>query len=251
MVNASAPCLLPPCALGAPQPVTEQPLYALTGDQCTCQRYAGHSCFYSQKTGSPLAQVSMWCTTFSVWRPLTHWKNWKGRDGVSVTRSGQQLLLTGEPRCTLTDTVSGEVAQQAYCICGRRDRYDRRACCRVPYIIHLLRHGLGVPQNQTRMASGKEAWTLGAALSAGSKPGAGPHLKQGTLLRQCAILLASIGWLLWVAVLCWALQTVVRFSDISTQRALLVITVTSSVACGMGRSYWRAIPPRVLTERLM
>ena len=32
VVNASAPCGQARCALGTPQPFTEQPLYALTGD---------------------------------------------------------------------------------------------------------------------------------------------------------------------------------------------------------------------------
>lgn len=41
--------------------------------------------------------------------------------------------------------------------------------CRVPYIIHLLTEGLGLPEAQVTVGSGKEAWTLGAALAEGSK----------------------------------------------------------------------------------
>ena len=41
--------------------------------------------------------------------------------------------------------------------------------CRVPYIIQLLTEGLGLPEAQVTVGSGKEAWTLGAALAEGSK----------------------------------------------------------------------------------
>lgn len=46
--------------------------------------------------------------------------------------------------------------------------YWRRACCRVPYVIKLLREGLGVPEDQVRVGSGQEAWTLGMAIAEGS-----------------------------------------------------------------------------------
>ncbi|DBB01407.1 hypothetical protein WJX77_012567 [Trebouxia sp. C0004] len=45
------------------------------------------------------------------------------------------------------------------------DRY----CFRVPYITQLLREGLGLPESQISIGSGKEGWTLGAALAEGSK----------------------------------------------------------------------------------
>lgn len=45
------------------------------------------------------------------------------------------------------------------------DRY----CFRVPYIMQLLREGLGLPESQISIGSGKEGWTLGAALAEGSK----------------------------------------------------------------------------------
>lgn len=40
---------------------------------------------------------------------------------------------------------------------------------RVPYITELLTEGLGLPESQISIGSGKEAWTLGAALAEGSR----------------------------------------------------------------------------------
>lgn len=41
--------------------------------------------------------------------------------------------------------------------------------CRVPYVLQLLTQGLGLPESQVTVGSGKEGWTLGAALAEGSK----------------------------------------------------------------------------------
>ena len=41
--------------------------------------------------------------------------------------------------------------------------------CRVPYVIQLLTEGLGLPEAQVTVGSGREGWTLGAALAEGSK----------------------------------------------------------------------------------
>ena len=43
------------------------------------------------------------------------------------------------------------------------------AFCRVPYIIQLLTEGLGLPEAQVTVGSGREGWTLGAALAEGPK----------------------------------------------------------------------------------
>lgn len=46
-------------------------------------------------------------------------------------------------------------------------QYD--GCCRVPYILQLLREGLGLQESQIEIGRGNEGWSLGAALSEGSK----------------------------------------------------------------------------------
>ena len=45
--------------------------------------------------------------------------------------------------------------------------------CRVPYVLALLREGLGIPEERVRIGSGHEQWTLGAALAEGGRVGVG------------------------------------------------------------------------------
>ncbi len=44
-----------------------------------------------------------------------------------------------------------------------------------PYVAALLRDGLGVPEARVRVGSGREAWTLGAALAEGGRAAPAPH----------------------------------------------------------------------------
>lgn len=48
--------------------------------------------------------------------------------------------------------------------------------CRVPYIVALLRKGLAIPEERIRIGSGREGWTLGAALAEGGRVGIGRPL---------------------------------------------------------------------------
>ena len=80
----------------------------------------------------------------------------------------------------------------------------------MPFVITLLRHGLGVAENQTRIGTGKEAWTLGAALAEGSKVGAGRGPKQRLLSRATTVSLCSGTFLLWTLFLAWTWWCTVR-----------------------------------------
>ena len=82
--------------------------------------------------------------------------------------------------------------------------------CRVPFVIALLRHGLGVAENQTRIGTGREAWTLGAALAEGSKVGAGRGPTQRLLSRSTTVTLCSGTFLLWTLFLAWTWWCTVR-----------------------------------------
>ncbi|KAL3136358.1 hypothetical protein ABBQ38_005618 [Trebouxia sp. C0009 RCD-2024] len=73
---------------------------------------------------------------------------------AALEAAGQGFCSTPWPTVNLTRGAEMHV-----------DRY----CFRVPYIIHLLTEGLGLPEAQVTVGSGKEAWTLGAALAEGSK----------------------------------------------------------------------------------
>lgn len=46
----------------------------------------------------------------------------------------------------------------------------------MPYIISLLRKGLAIPEDRIQIGSGKEGWTLGAALAEGGRVGIGRPL---------------------------------------------------------------------------
>ena len=80
----------------------------------------------------------------------------------------------------------------------------------MPFVITLLRHGLGVSENQTRIGTGEEAWTLGAALAEGSKVGAGRGPKQRLLSRATTVSLCSGTFLLWTLFLAWTWWCTVR-----------------------------------------
>ena len=81
--------------------------------------------------------------------------------------------------------------------------------CRVPYVTRLLREGLGVPEAQTRIGSGREGWTLGAALAEGSKVGAGRGPKRKMLSRTVLFGVAGAAYALWLVFLAGALRRTV------------------------------------------
>ncbi len=61
--------------------------------------------------------------------------------------------------------------------CKRSASVHVHACVRrVPYIISLLRKGLAIPEDRIQIGSGKEGWTLGAALAEGGRVGIGRPL---------------------------------------------------------------------------
>lgn len=78
----------------------------------------------------------------------------------------------------------------------------------MPYLISLLRYGLGVPEHRIHIGSGREAWTLGAALAEGAKAGAGGSLSFALLPRPVVIAIGAFLLLLWCILLCWTLQKV-------------------------------------------
>ena len=79
---------------------------------------------------------------------------------------------------------------------------------RVPYIIGLLRKGLGVPESRIQVGSGREPWTLGAALAEGSKVGAGGAGGNPVVSRLGATLVALALYLCWLLFLGWTLRRV-------------------------------------------
>lgn len=77
---------------------------------------------------------------------------------------------------------------------------------RVPYLLGLLRYGLGVPEHRIRVGSGREPWTLGAALAEGAKAGAGGAHAYAILPRPAVIALGGILLLAWMVFLWWTLK---------------------------------------------
>ena len=61
----------------------------------------------------------------------------------------------------------------------------------MPYVIQLLREGLGLDESQVQIGSGKEGWTLGAALAEGSKvmsAPVSPFIRAGYMPGEVAVL---------------------------------------------------------------
>jgi len=57
-------------------------------------------------------------------------------------------------------------------------QWDQRGC-RVPYIMSLLKRGLSISEDKVQVGTGREGWTLGAALAEGGRVGIGrPILEQ-------------------------------------------------------------------------
>lgn len=96
----------------------------------------------------------------------------------------------------------------------------------MPYTLQLLRAGLGVPQSQVRIGSGREAWTLGAALAEGASVGVG-HGRQPPLFSRSVLAAAAVAWLLWLLFLGW------------TWRGTVSCCGTQQVSCLSGS--WQAL----------
>lgn len=74
--------------------------------------------------------------------------------------------------------------------------------CRVPYIIQLLTEGLGLPEAQVTVGSGREGWTLGAALAEGSKALHNRSSKPSLIPGQFLLLLLVLIYILQTAAWC-------------------------------------------------
>ncbi|KAK9807631.1 hypothetical protein WJX72_004780 [[Myrmecia] bisecta] len=153
VVNASAPCSKPPCALGTPQLATSNKFYALTGFFVVYH-------FFGLQPSAGLAELE---------------------------NAARQFCATPWPVINATR--------------GREIHVDRY-CFRVPYVTKLLREGLGVPESQIQIGSGREGWTLGAALAEGSRVGVGQGIdiskSQAGIQGWGWGLGRSLGWLIWI-----------------------------------------------------
>ncbi|KAK9840645.1 hypothetical protein WJX81_006647 [Elliptochloris bilobata] len=154
LVNASAGCAQPPCALGSPQPPSLGHFHALTG-------------------------------FFVVYHFF----------GLHASAGLDELEAAGRAHCamdwaSLLRVRGGETHMDHYCF-------------RAPYVAALLRDGLGVPGERVTVGSGREAWTLGAALAEGGRSElAGRSLTQAPLDRRrlanaalCGTAAAGAAWL--------------------------------------------------------